>query len=53
MDDAIKDVEPGHSITCGRGYRTGYWLGELQAAMRPGLVVVADVMGEYYLEVSS
>ena len=53
VDDAAEDVTAGDRAAVVECYRVGDWLGELQATVWSGLVVVADVLGEQRFEMSS
>jgi hypothetical protein len=51
MDDAAEDVA-AHDNTAVRGARAGEWRLELETAVGPGFVVMANVLGENDLEMS-
>jgi hypothetical protein len=53
VDDAAEDVTASDSAASRSGDRVGDRLGEPQAAMRPRLVVVANVLVEHGFEMSS
>src|SRR5664279_2713057 len=53
VDDAAEDVATSDGLAADRCDRTRDRLGELKAAVWPRLVVVADVLGEHLVEVSS
>ncbi len=57
MNDAAQNIATGDRVADGRGRGrragAGEWLVELEAAMGPGIVVVADVLGEHNLKMSS
>lgn len=53
MDDAAEDVTASDRAAVGSANRVGDWLGELQATVWSRLVVVADVLVEHRLEMSS
>src|ERR1035437_9509685 len=53
VDDAAEDVAMSDGLGADHCHRTRDRLGELKAAVWPCLVVVADVLGEHLVEVSS
>ena len=53
MDDAAEDVVTDDGAADDRSSWVGDRLGELKAAVWSRLVVVADVLGEHLVEVSS
>jgi len=53
VDDAAEDVATSDGLAADRCHRTRDRLGELKAAVWSRLVVVADVLGEHLVEVSS
>jgi hypothetical protein len=52
VDDPAEDVATGDLAICDGGRRAGDRLVEIEAAMRPGFVVKAEVLGEHGLEMS-
>jgi hypothetical protein len=53
VDDAAENVVTEDlAVAGGRGPQAGEWLVELNAAVRPTLVVMADVLDEHGLEMS-
>ncbi len=53
MHDAAEDIATDDlAVVGGRGRRAGEWLVELEASVGPGFVVMADVLGEYRLEMA-
>ena len=53
LDDATEDVTVSDRAAVGSADRVGDWLGELQATVWSRPVVVADVLVEHRLEMSS
>ena len=53
VNDAAEDVTASDRAAVGSGDGVGDWLGELQATVWSRLVVVADVLVEHRLEMSS
>ena len=54
MDYAAENIATDYlAVDGGRGRGAGEWLVEMETAMRPGFVVMAEVLGEQRLEMSS
>ena len=54
MDYAAENIATDYlAVDGGRGRGAGEWLVEMETAMGPGFVVVAEVLGEQRLEMSS
>jgi len=54
VDDAAENTATDYlAVDGGRGRGAGEWLVEMETAMRPGFVVMAEVLGEQRLEMSS